>query len=309
MTDHADPGIAMEKEPPIRTYLDGNLSHPDRVLIAGGEACVQSVRSPGKQTANEDAACLIPLSPSSAVLAVADGVGGHRSGEQAALSALEALARSVVAADPPATLIRTAVLNGIEAAHQAVRNLGVGAATTLAVVEIDQHTLRSYHVGDSMILVFGQRGRMKLQTVSHSPVGFAVEAGLLDEREALWHEDRHLVSNLIGMEGMRIEIGPPQKLAPRDTVLLATDGLFDNLHVEEIVQTLRKGRLADGVARLVMEARRRMVEPADDLPGKPDDLTLIAFRPTPPRRNTMARAGNQCGNAKPCTPATQAPAQ
>ena len=43
-----------------------------------------------------------------------------------------------------------------------------------------------------MILTTGQRGRLRMQTVSHSPVGFAIEYGLLDESEAMHHEERHL---------------------------------------------------------------------------------------------------------------------
>ena len=52
-----------------------------------------------------------------------------------------------------------------------MRGLGAGSATTLAVAEVVGQTVRTYHVGDSPIWVFGQRGRLKLQTVPHSPVG------------------------------------------------------------------------------------------------------------------------------------------
>jgi PPM family protein phosphatase len=160
-----------------------------------------------------------------------------------------------------------------------VQEIGMGAATTLAVVEIREHTLRPYHVGESMILVVGQRGKSKLQTVSHSPVGFAVESGLLDAVEAMHHEDRHLVSNVVGNADMRIEIGPCVELAPRDTLLLASAGLFDNLHLPEIVELLRKGPLPDAVRSLAAEARRRMQCPQDGHPSKPDDLTIVAWRP------------------------------
>ena len=132
--------------------------------------------------------------------------------------------------------LRAAILNGIEAANQAVRDLGTGAATTLALVEIQDRTIRTYHVGDSEILVTGQRGKVKLQTIPHSPIGYAVEAGLMEEEEAIHHEARHVISNVIGSDQMRIEMGPPTELAPRDTLLLASDGLFDNLFPDEIVE-------------------------------------------------------------------------
>jgi len=133
-------------------------------------------------------------------------------------------------------------------------------------------------VGDSMILVVGQRGKIKLQTVSHSPVGYAVESGLLDEAEAMHHEDRHLVSNMLGMTDMRIEVGSAIELAARDTLLLASDGLFDNLHVHEIVERIRKGPLAQVMQDLAAQCRGRMQAATDGQPSKPDDLTFVAFR-------------------------------
>ena len=129
-----------------------------------------------------------------------------------------------------------------------------------------------------MILVTGQRGKVKQQTVSHSPVGYAVESGLLDENEAVHHEDRHIVSNVVGSSDMRIEIGPHLELAARDTVVLATDGLFDNFYVEEIIGRMRTGHLDDVVQRLANEGRERMVHPCEGCPSKPDDMSFIVFR-------------------------------
>ena len=250
----------------------------ERHRIGGGTSVVFSAVSPGKDTPNEDAAALIPVNDHAAVLVVADGLGGVRAGEQASSLAVEAIEAEVREADRGEPMLRTAILNGIERANQAISALEVGAATTLAVAEIEDGRVRSYHVGDSMILVVGQRGRMKLQTVSHSPVGLAVAAGFLDETEAMHHEDRHIVTNVVGCPQMRIEVGPSVRLAACDTLLLATDGLFDNLHTEEIVDSIRKGPLDRAGRKLASEARRRMTEPAEGEPSKPDDLTFVLFR-------------------------------
>jgi serine/threonine protein phosphatase PrpC len=259
-------------------FLDRDMAEPEPRAIARGEAVVYSSRSPVKESANQDAAALIPYNGRSCILAVADGMGGGPAGERAADIALRSLQATVADLSRDDQPLRGAILDGIERANAEIVALGLGAATTLAAVEIQDGTVRPYHVGDSMILVVGQRGRIKLQTVSHSPVGFAVESGLLDEREAMHHEDRHLVSNVIGMANMRIEIGPSLALAERDTLLLASDGLFDNLHVQEIVQRVRKGPLLCGARRLARDSRRRMREPRGDQPSKPDDLTFLCFR-------------------------------
>ena len=42
---------------------------------------------------------------------------------------------------------------------------------------------------------------------------------------------------------MRIEIGPAVCLSQLDTVVIASDGLFDNLSIQEVVGSMRKGKL------------------------------------------------------------------
>jgi serine/threonine protein phosphatase PrpC len=264
-------------------YLEQEQLEGEIRALAGGVAAVCSIRSPGRDTPNQDAAALISVGESAAVLAVADGVGGVRSGGQASEVAVTCLAEALGGSAADAAGLRPAILDGIERGNRAARDLGVGAATTLAAVEVADGSVRPYHVGDSMILVVGQRGRVKLQTVAHSPVGFAVEAGVMDEKEAMHHEERHVVSNVLGAPDMRIEVGSARRLGPRDTVLVASDGVFDNLHLHEIVERIRKGPIQQAVRLLAQEALRRMTRPARGEPSKPDDLTFVLYRLDPAR--------------------------
>lgn len=262
-----------------RLYLDSDMTDVDEVAVCGGLAVVSSRRSPAKETPNEDAAAVIPVDGQCGLLVVADGLGGVRSGDMASRFAVESLRDAVTDIDPgDEFLLRAAIVNGIEEANRRIMDTGIGAATTLAVLEVNGRHVRPYHVGDSTIVVVGGRGKVKWQTVSHSPVGFAVEAGILDEEEAMHHEDRHIVSNVVGSAEMRIEIGPEVRLASRDTVILASDGLLDNLTVDEIVARVRKGPLHEAVSRLAVDSRRRMTRPEEGQPSKPDDTTIVAFR-------------------------------
>ena len=253
---------------------------PDQieVNVAGGSAVALSRKDPGKQTENEDTAAVIPYGPGAAVLVVADGAGGLPAGKRASLTAVTTLAASLQTAMDKTVLLRTAILNGIEAANEAVLALANGSATTMTVITIEGLIARSYQIGDSEALVVGQRGLIKLQTTAHSPTGFAVEAGFLDEREALHHEDRHLVSNFLGTSDMRIDVGAGVELRPRDTVLVASDGLTDNVHLDEIVEQVRTGGLVDSAAAVVKLAEERMSGAVSGQPSKPDDLSLILFR-------------------------------
>jgi len=264
-------------------YFQSEMAAPVTHAIAGGEAVVFAVSAPAKQTPNEDAIALIPLGDRDGVLAVADGVGGLPGGEQAsnlALRRLEAVVREGFLGKEIG--LRAAILDGIDSANRALLDEGSAGATTLAVAEIRDGRLRTYHVGDSVILLTGQRGRIKLQTIAHSPVGYAVESGILNEREAMEHADRHLIDNVLGAADMRIEIGPDVGVSRRDTLLLATDGLADNLFPEEIVEAIRKGCMDAGAEMLCSVSRRRMLEPREGVPSKPDDLSFITWRPSSP---------------------------
>jgi len=272
----------MSKSPKDHVMLDGAFEPDSMTLDAGGgELVAYTCKSPDKETENEDTVAIIPWGPQAAVLVVADGAGGLPGGKRASTTAVETLARSLQVAVEKTMLLRTAVLNGIEAANDAVRDIGNGSATTLCVMTIEGRSTRSYQIGDSEALVVGQRGLIKSRTTAHSPTGFAVEAGFLDQRDALHHAERHLVSNFIGTSDMTIDVGAAVELAARDTVVLASDGLTDNLHGEEIVELTRKGPLDKAVDGLVARAHARMASDAAGQPSKPDDLSLIVFRKVP----------------------------
>lgn len=262
----------------IELFLDANHVEAESHQVADGRAVVFSRRCPDKETPNEDAAALVATSSGSAVLAVADGFGGQPAGEQAARIALESLAESVTEALSDGGTLRTGILDGFERANEAINAMGVGAATTMVALEIDDGAVRPYHVGDSMALVVGQRGKTKLQTVSHSPVGYAVESGMLHEADALHHEDLHIVSNMLGSPEMRIEIGTFVRLRPWDTVLIASDGLFDNIPTQEVTDLIRTSPLPKVAKRLAAECDQRMRNPGEGQASKPDDLSFILFR-------------------------------
>lgn len=246
--------------------------------LGGGDVLAYTCPGPDKDTPNEDTVAVIPYGPQAAVLIVADGAGGLPGGKRASFTAVTALREALSTAMAETMLLRTAILDGIDAANAAVRDLANGSATTLTVVTIEGLTARSYQIGDSEAIIVGQRGRIKLHTTAHSPTGFAVEAGFLDERAALHHADRHLVSNFLGTADMRIDVGTEVELKPRDTVLLASDGLTDNVHSDEIIERIRKGSLHAAMDRVVTLANRRMSGAATGQPSKPDDLSVLLFR-------------------------------
>jgi len=245
--------------------------------LAGGMVSVRSLRGPDKTGPNEDSAAVIPVGGSAIVLAVADGVGGSPAGCDASTAAVETLQRAL-AKETDDSPLRGAIIDAVEKANEKILTDGKRSATTLVVGEIAGNQLRSYHVGDSELMVVGQRGRIKQRTIPHSPTGFAVEAGLLDEAEAVQHEERHIISNVVGSPEMRVDFSTAVDLALRDTVLLTSDGVLDNLYINEIVEIIRKGPLPQAADRLIEATRDRMINGKGAEPSKPDDATIMLYR-------------------------------
>ena len=247
-----------------------NLAEPRKVELKTGQAVVFSRPHGGQSGTNEDALGVVEKRDGGVCLAVADGVGGLPRGLEAANLVISFLADT--------TLNKTQPLQErIEAANQQLLKELPSAATTVTAAEITDNVAKVCHAGDSTLLAVGQRGRIKLKTQCHSPVGIK-EANGLDEKEALFHPQRHLLNNMMGDPAMWLEKQEDIELAARDTVLLGTDGLWDNLFLSEIVELIRAGELLDSaekLARLVME---RMESPVTGQPSKPDDVSFILFR-------------------------------
>ena len=262
-----------------RIFTAADFAAVETFTMAAGSFCAYTRRAPDKSSDNEDSIALMECAEGAAVIAVADGMGGLPAGDQASAITIRQLEKSVNNACDDSSELRGAILDGIEQANRIVLEKTSGSGTTIAAVELVNRFVRAYHVGDSAILIVGQRGKIKYQTIPHSPVGYAVESGFIEEEDALFHEDRHLISNMIGSEEMRLEIGPRIKLAPRDTLVIGSDGLFDNMHIEEIVEVIRSGPLQEAAGKLVDICTSRMLQPVKDTPHKPDDLGFIIYRP------------------------------
>ena len=243
--------------------------------IAGG--VLVSHCAPDPTTANrvnEDSLAIIERGDS-AVIVVADGAGGHPRGEDASAAAVEAIKNAC--AGKRAEQLRSAILDGFEAANKAVLDIQ-GSATTLVVVEVSRSFARVFHAGDSTAWVIGQRGKIHFETVRHSAEGHALESGLFSEEELSDRSDLHVLTNLLGMPDMRVSVSLPVPLRSRDTVVVATDGISDNLNIDELIGHVRTGAIEESFASVVNQSTARMQGQLEG-PTKPDDYTLVMFRP------------------------------
>ncbi len=214
--------------------------------------------------ANEDALLVVRptgIRDGQALVAVADGMGGHKAGEVASAIAVQTLQQSLDESDPSvegdSLLMRALeVGNGsiFEAAAGDVEKEGMGTTVVAALLSPDGHVVIA-NVGDSRAYAYAA-GTAKLVTIDHTWVEQQVRSGLMGEREARHSPFRNLLTRSLGnapqveidlFTGLQLEVG--------DALVLVSDGVTGYLEEGDFGTILRAAANAQEAAdRMVQEA-------------------------------------------------------
>lgn len=188
------------------------------------------------------------------IAVLADGMGGHQSGEIASHMAVESVMEHLQSmADPESSRPITGsqlleyVSNTIsysnsmifQAAEALEQHKGMG--TTLVAVLIREGYIYAGHVGDSRLYVF-RDDSLKRITKDHSLVQDLVDRGFYTEEEARQASVGHIVTRALGTKE-QVEVDTVQEeLQDGDVFLLCSDGLSDMVEDWKIQETLRESR-------------------------------------------------------------------
>ncbi len=240
---------------------------------------------------NEDS---LAVDVATGILALADGMGGHRAGEVASRMATESLRTALTAAlaalgaESSAPLEPHVVSESINQANAAIRAAGradpkcsgMGTTLVLAVFRAGRVTLA--HVGDSRIYRV-RAGHLRLLTRDDSLVRDQVELGVISAEEASRSHNRSLVTRALGIADTVSAHVAHDDVQPGDIYLLCSDGLNDLVpdpDIELIVASL--------AANLPLAAHH-LVQAAKDNGGF-DNVSVILAR-VPERVQASARRG------------------
>lgn len=225
--------------------------------------------------------------PGAALMAVADGLGGHLHGEIAAEMAVglfgavfrrEAQPRL---ADPAAFLARA-----MAASHAAILREGqrldlpeTPRTVIVACVVQDGHAWWM-HVGDCRLYLI-REGRIVSRTRDHTVVQRLIDEGRIREEAIASHPDRNrLLQCLGGYLAPTPDAAEHTRLAKGDVLLLCSDGFWGPLTQRQMLHALlarsleeaipelaelaetRGGPLADNVSALAMTWGEEEVEPS-----------------------------------------------
>lgn len=251
------------------------LTVPSKKLC-NGRVSLHTSKSPTKSTPNEDTLGVYEISKSKGVVVVCDGVGGHPNGNEASniiVTEFEKIfSKQKKASKKEKT--RNMILDTLEKSSRDIFLKFKNALSTVALIEIQGSKIRPYHVGDSSVIVFDKNGKVKFYTVSHAPLGFAQECGIAFED---LQQVRHIVFNVVGMKDMRIEVGPEIELEKGDRVLIASDGVTDNLRNEHLGFIFKEKKLETAGHILGQEVLRKMEESQVTHLGGADDATFVIY--------------------------------
>ena len=219
---------------------------------------------------------------------VADGMGGHNSGEIASALATGTIhdrAPGVLGAKAPIPRGGAAKLSRagrqleylVKSANAIIYAKGralpkdAGMGTTVVAALVDRKTLTVAHVGDSRLYLWRQ-GELSLLTEDHSLVGDQVRRGLITPEQASRSRLQNILTRALGADkDVQVDVADHALLAG-DVVLLASDGLTKMLTDGEIAGTIAQ----EEVPRDVVDA---LIRKARDAGGEANITVIVVQAP------------------------------
>lgn len=213
---------------------------------------------------NEDSITIINNDKNEFILAIADGMGGHKAGEVASSIAIEYIKESfqkketIGSKAEAITWLRDIVreINNLIRKHAKTHPESKGMGTTLVIAIKTNDYILFGNIGDSSGYVIKNQELHKV-TKDHTYVNMLVASGKMSEEEAKKHPGRNLLTKALGAsEDIDIDIFDIDTKI--NAIFLCSDGLTSMLTDEQIIRTLNsKNSIEEVVERLIKKANSR----------------------------------------------------
>lgn len=211
------------------------------------------------------------------IFMVADGMGGHLSGELASGMAVQA-ASTYLIEHVTKPLLNTSgnsaevewlevLENAVDKAQKSVLTQVPGGGTTLTIALVVNEVLFFAHVGDSRLYLMQEDGSLQICTQDHSLVKRLVALGQISPAEAAVHPQRNVLYRALGQtEAFKPDLGS-LAIGAGKRLMLCSDGLWG------LVAQERLGEIIKAYPNPV-EACQALVEAANQA-GGPDNISVI----------------------------------
>lgn len=196
----------------------------------------------GGRKNNEDALIISQRDPA-LLYVVADGLGGHDSGELASEIAVNEIKESFDS-DPNSFDPISAIQSANTKILQEQINTGLKMKTTIVLAYINNDQIVFAHVGDSRAYAFKDKSIM-YQSVDHSASQMAVSIGEITAEQIRTHEDRNVLTRALGVsENIKVDV-VSVPCSQVDAMILCTDGFWEYVYEEDMLKTLSSSKNPD----------------------------------------------------------------
>jgi serine/threonine protein phosphatase PrpC len=218
--------------------------------------------------------------PPFGLFVLADGMGGHRSGEVASALAARAVVGHVTLQvhlrlltddqDPTDLSLDQILIEAVNEANAAVNSNVPGGGTTLTCMLMVEKHVHIAHVGDSRAYLVTENGLEQI-TRDHSLVDRLVEMGQITADEAARHPQKNVLYRAVG-QGGAIDVDTYRRaIPPRGGLLLCSDGLWGMLSEENMARIINESYSPQAACEALVMA-------ANEAGGR-DNITAILVEP------------------------------
>ncbi len=213
---------------------------------------------------NEDSVTIVVNKNNEYLLAVADGMGGHRGGEIASSIAISYIGHRFVemgsignkedAINWMKDIVSEANLQIYKYTNENIESAGMG--TTLVMALLTKEFLLIGNIGDSSGYVIKDSKLHKI-TTDHTLVELLVKSGKLTAEEAKNHPRKNVLMRALGAN-TKVEMDVFDVETDIEGILLCSDGLTNMLSDEQITKVLNEGlKIDEKVQKLIYKSNNR----------------------------------------------------
>lgn len=205
-----------------------------------------------KRAHNEDSLIAAPTA-----FAVADGMGGHASGDVASKAVVTRLAEKAESGPMSAEIVMEALIAATIDISHAIDEEELGVGTTATGIALTMHDGEPhwvvFNVGDSRVYIF-EHNTLQQLTVDHSVVQELVSAGLISADDAEHHPDSSVVTRAVGFNAAPVPDFWLTPVTPGSRILVCSDGLTREVPDLDIHKHLAGGHTAEETTRALVDA-------------------------------------------------------
>ena len=208
---------------------------------------------------------------------LSDGMGGHNAGEVASREIVNHISRDLnsLIDEKDEEKIVFNLTSSIDFANNLVYNMstlnpqhrGMGATCVIAYVRDDKVWFAN--VGDSRAYLIADDTIEKI-TSDHSVVEELVKKGTITPQEARFHPDKNIITRAVGTDKYVASDIYQLDVEKNDTILLCSDGLYEMIDDEEILEIISSEDNLDNITQ-------RLIDSANEKGGR-DNITVVLLR-------------------------------